>query len=302
MKINAIYKIPYIPETYISTGPKVWNGFFKKNNKPATLIAHPMWFFGVKSILLYKRLRKELKEKKVSLILMHNSKLEWFIGAFFGFKGVLLNQNMHTNEHKFKIISSSSKIYDAVYIAAAKPYKRIGLASKIQKLFIVTYFWPDVRDENGKWDLHKFEPSVSHADFNNDRIERKDVGKIINQSKVGLALSRVEGAMWASMEYLLSGLPVVSTWSLGGRDYYFDKRFVKVVRANKISINNAVQKLASQQIDPNLIRETTLAKIDIDRRRFYQYLTTLESCDIPYSEFHEVFWGSKEGIEKHRVA
>jgi hypothetical protein len=30
------------------------------------------------------------------------------------------------------------------------------------------------------------------------------------------------------MEYLMSGLPVVSTLSLGGRDYFFDDDFVRI--------------------------------------------------------------------------
>ena len=40
----------------------------------------------------------------------------------------------------------------------------------------------------------------------------------LNRARVGLCLSAREGAMFASMEYLLSGLPIVTTPSMGGRD------------------------------------------------------------------------------------
>ena len=40
-------------------------------------------------------------------------------------------------------------------------------------------------------------------------------------SQVGLCLSKSEGAMFASIEYLLCGLPIVSTKSVGGRDIFF---------------------------------------------------------------------------------
>ncbi|WP_164127899.1 glycosyltransferase, partial [Stenotrophomonas maltophilia] len=54
------------------------------------------------------------------------------------------------------------------------------------------------------------------------RLTPEAVNRVYNQAAVGLCLSAVEGAMCASMEYLMAGLPVVSTPSVGGRDVYFD--------------------------------------------------------------------------------
>lgn len=42
----------------------------------------------------------------------------------------------------------------------------------------------------------------------------------LNRGEVGLALSELEGACWASTEYLLCGLPVVSTPCSGGREVW----------------------------------------------------------------------------------
>ena len=44
----------------------------------------------------------------------------------------------------------------------------------------------------------------------------------LNRSRTGLCLSEREGAMFASIEYLLCGLPIVTTPSIGGRHVFFE--------------------------------------------------------------------------------
>ena len=51
-------------------------------------------------------------------------------------------------------------------------------------------------------------------------LNTEEVRRILVQSRCGLALSAQEGAMYASGEYLLAGLPVVTTRSRGGRDAF----------------------------------------------------------------------------------
>jgi glycosyltransferase involved in cell wall biosynthesis len=48
------------------------------------------------------------------------------------------------------------------------------------------------------------------------------VNQGLARAVVGLCLSTVEGSNYASMEYMLAGLPIVSTPSIGGREVYFD--------------------------------------------------------------------------------
>ena len=167
------------------------------------------------------------------------------------------------------------KKYDAVYVAAAHPYKRIHLAKKIKKLFVVTYFWPDVRDEKGLWDLHAFEPQVSHCEFNRDRIPPDEVNRILNQSHTTLALSKKEGAMFASMEYMLAGRPVVSTPSLGGRDLFFDDRYVAITPDTPEGVASGVEQLKNKSLDPAFIRKETMKKVDASRRSFYDLVASL---------------------------
>lgn len=44
-------------------------------------------------------------------------------------------------------------------------------------------------------------------------LDSEELNRCLNQCRLGLCLSAVEGPMYASIEYLLAGLPVVSTES-----------------------------------------------------------------------------------------
>ena len=94
-------------------------------------------------------------------------------------------------------------------------------------------------------------------------LNSKSVSYILNKSKVGVILSHKEGACYASIEYLLSGLPVVTTRNIGGRNVFLDKRFCKFVFSNSISVERAVSKLLKQNIPSDFIRTITLEKMQI---------------------------------------
>jgi hypothetical protein len=81
--------------------------------------------------------------------------------------------------------------------------------------------------------------------------------------------------MYASAEYLLSGLPVVSTPNKGGRNVFFDKRFVRIVKPDSFAIAQAVKDLASQKIDPFFIREETIKKMIPHEQRFIALLQSI---------------------------
>ena len=66
--------------------------------------------------------------------------------------------------------------------------------------------------------------------------------------------------MFSLMEYLLAGLPVVSTRSKGGRDFFYDRRYVKVVNATPNAVWKGVQDIGRLKIDPEFVRSETLKK------------------------------------------
>ncbi len=61
-------------------------------------------------------------------------------------------------------------------------------------------------------------------------------------------LSAEEGSSYASMEYLLAGLGVVSTHSTGGRDVYFDPDYCITCDPTPEAVRDAVAELRARNI------------------------------------------------------
>lgn len=299
MKINAIYKLAHSRPIYLSTGPKNWKNLPVSEEK-GIMFCHPMWFFGFRSVPLYKRLARELKGKNISLVLLQNSMLENVIGTIAGFKTYLANQNMHADETEFCVKATAPKEFDAVYVAAAAPYKRIHLALTIKDLFVVTYFWPDLRNDNGKWDLRLLNKRLAHVNHNDERISREEVGAIINKAHCGLALSRIEGAMWAVQEYLLCGIPVVTTRNLGGRGHYLNANNSVVVCSTPKAVRQGVEDLKSKNFDPELIRSNVLNEMKRNRDKFCDIVTRHVNLDDDEKNYLNNIWYSG-GLEKIRL-
>ncbi len=75
---------------------------------------------------------------------------------------------------------------------------------------------------------------------------------------------------------MLCGLPVVSTPSLGGRDVFFDDRFCVIAEDNAEAVAAAVRDLADRDVDPYLVRNSTLEKLTAHRSRFRHFVTELQ--------------------------
>ena len=96
-------------------------------------------------------------------------------------------------------------------------------------------------------------------------------------------------AMFASMEYLLCGLPVVNTINRGGRDHFFDPAFCRTVSPEPRAIAEAVAALARERIDPAAIRAHALDRAAQQRGKF---------LDIVRDIFHEAGVGADSARER----
>ena len=81
--------------------------------------------------------------------------------------------------------------------------------------------------------------------------------------------------MRASIEYLFAGLSVVSTPSLGGRDYYFDDEYCIIAAPNPRSIRGAVEALITRAVPREYVRAKTLARVEVDRARYIAFVQGL---------------------------
>ena len=76
--------------------------------------------------------------------------------------------------------------------------------------------------------------------------------------------------MYASIQYLLAGLPVVSTKSAGGRDEFFHPDYVRIVEATPGAVAAAVAEMRQCELAPDEIRERTLERVRLHRRRLFE--------------------------------
>ena len=168
---------------------------------------------------------------------------------YYGFQGCLVNHNCFLDENKFKIISVD-KVYDAIYVARFSPFKRHMLASNVKNLALVA---------GDAWGPESKE-IPPHVYLNDKQLSSEEVNIKLSQSKVGLLLSEFEGACYSSSEYLLSGLPVVSTWSHGGRSIWYNDYNSITCDANPESVAESVYKLIREGRDRQKIRDMHIAQ------------------------------------------
>ncbi len=193
-----------------------------------------------------------------------------------GYPVALINQNCFMNEEMFKPIPGVEPIYDAVYNARLSRDKRQELASEIDRLALVYYYF------SGDGTVAEFHarhaalaamiPSVNLVNKLTpegcEYISHEEINLLLAQSKIGLCLSSVEGAMRASMEYMLAGLSVVSTPSLGGRDYFFADDYCIICPPDPRSVREAVDALIARNIPRDYVRQKTLARVNAERQRY----------------------------------
>jgi glycosyltransferase involved in cell wall biosynthesis len=195
-----------------------------------------------------------------------------------GFSGRIVNYTCFLDYDKFKIIDVPKK-YDAIYTARFVPFKRHYLCSEIDNLALVAGdAWGDeIRD------------IPKHSYLNEKPLTADEVVVKVNESKCGLILSEFEGACYASSEYLLCGVPVVSTWSHGGRDIWYNSYNSIICDADPAKISSAVKALGSKNRDPTRIRAVHINLSNQMREEFNDIINDITSSHCLMLDSSEYF-------------
>lgn len=212
-------------------------------------------------------------------------------------KALFCNQNCLIDDSIFRPISSIAKVFDAIYDAKLTAFKRHYLAQKIDSIAFIYYYNPLV-DSATYQEVKSLFPQAHY--FNENLAEKgyvllspERVNECLNLCRVGLCLSSVEGAMYASIQYLLSGLPVVSTQSKGGRDVFFDPEYTLIVDDDPDVVKEGVDEMIRRNIPPETIRSKVLDKIREHRLVLIQLVQSIydrENVDRDFSqEWEQIF-------------
>lgn len=132
-----------------------------------------------------------------------------------GMKAIYVNQNAFIDENLFHIIPNKPRKYECIVNSRPEWWKRTILIKDVPNVAIINGF---VFNEEQVINLDTW---VHPIWTNRNRISAEEVCIKLNESQMGGIFSEEEGACFSSSEYLLCGLPVLTTKSRGGRDVWY---------------------------------------------------------------------------------
>lgn len=217
------------------------------------------------------------------LIVMANTIREERVLGRLGVDVRFAPQNMFVDERMYHPLPGRRRRFDAIYNAQLAPMKRHDLARLVPSCAYVTKLFETWSPGLKRAQLARFVKSLPqrHEIVNEttaDAVVPMDhvgVNEAMASAHVGLCLSKLEGAMYASVEYLLAGLPVVTTRSQGGRDVFFHPDLTLVVDDDPRAVQDGVAAMKARAIPPEHIRATTLRLIRTERQRFNAFVDDL---------------------------
>ena len=270
---------------------------------PAAFVLYPTWTIGSPrgaAAVIEAARSHQVRYPDHQLVFICNTAEERDRLVAGGLRALLLNKNFLVSERIFRPLPDVEVEFDAIYNARFDPLKRHELASQVENLAYLSYDDPanttESRKEQRELFLRLMAEHPNHVLLNPTdealpvRLPASEVNAALNRAAVGLCLSRMEGANYASLEYMLAGLPVVSTPSIGGREMYFDPEFCIVCDPDPVAVREAVESLRSRHIPRDYVRERTLARIEPERRRLLVLLDDLRESLGGQRQFEDSEW------------
>ena len=306
---NQIYKIFDNPGVFIFTtgfeprnvsseGKNVLERLEKFLNPNDWCFESLLWHLTWNHAMTYFRRWKYFESLGVNYVVMANSHYDEWCCKLLGIPVQLMHKGQFIDERVLTLANPNRVCkYDAIYAARAHVGKRMHLAQSVDKLFVLTYLCP--RNSLGEYDLNLFEPKIKHADWNKNYIDRvEEIVDLIHQSCCALALSKAEGIMWAGLEAVLCGIPVVSTPSIGGREYYLNSENSLTVRSDSTAIYQAVEYYKSHPPSPKKVRDSALRILQRWREATAQYFASkvLYTGEWTPKRIEEHLFNSENGI------
>jgi len=207
---------------------------------------------------------------------------------------VLASHNAFIDETIYNI-NPLEKKYDMIINSCFEKYKRRHLANLIQNIIHIGYYQST---NNNEMYTPKtgFCPNFMKEERNIKNYKHIDIDdcvKYYNSSKVGGIFSQVEGACFSSGEYLLCGLPVVSTYCSGGREHWYNEENSILCNPTEIDVKNAFDKainnLKTGKFNPQKIRQLHLDEMENHRNNLtYAVINLFKKITLDVPTFNEL--------------
>ncbi|UJX42224.1 glycosyltransferase [Desulfovibrio sp. JY] len=200
----------------------------------------------------------------------------------YGMLGFFCHHNAFLDERLFRCLPGVPKDLDAIYTARLEKFKRHELARNIPSWGLL-YFLPREKPRQQRAYLQRLRAMMpGMATLNHDPVtdayrflSPQETCRAYNRARVGLCLSSMEGGNYSTTEYMLCGLPVVSTPSKGGRAYFLDPEISRVASPSPEAVAAAVAELIALKIPPQEIRLRALLKLREQRSNFICLISSI---------------------------
>lgn len=258
------------------------------------------WYTGAGKLSAQADFIKALCDGAIDLentIILANTIDELQEAISYGFiNSILCNNNCWLDWNLFHVDNKEKK-FDLVVNARPERWKRVHLASEVKNLAIIQ--GKNYR-ENDFVDYRLMNPKY----LNEERISVDEVFTIVAQAFSGGCFSEEEGACYSSSEYLLSGIPVVSTRSRGGRDIWYNPfNSVLLNEACADSVVGAVEDikfmLENQIMVPHEIREN---HINIQRKFRTAFISQVQFLLDNTAKVSVDFGNHFKSVYRHKMA
>lgn len=234
-----------------------YSRFFKKTDY---FFVYCGWYHSHFFAKQAEQIFDELELSRDNFFFLFNEASEMDNFTPYGFKGDVINQNAWLDENMvMKVLPERIKQYDGIYVGRFSAFKRHYLAEKINNLALVA------GNNHGN---AKAEGIPNAIYINEAPLTPPEVCMKINNSRCGLILSEEEGACFASSEYLLCGIPVVSTKSRGGRAVWYNSYNSILCDDTPDSVKDAVDFFVNNPRDPHIIRDAHISLAKHYRTKF----------------------------------
>ena len=265
----------------LNAASALWSVLEAIRNRPSYLVVEPTWTLQEAHGGWRARGLREFSERfdDMTVVICCPTAGEVAAAQREGLDALHCSGAVLIREDFFPVSPRREPKFDAIYDAQWIDYKRHELAGGIGSLALIAPPpWAPRQSTIGYY--QRAHAAVRHATWisrpwgstHKRWLSWEEINAAYHQARVGLCLSRVEGHMAASLQYLMAGLPVVTTPNLGGRMRPFDPRYVRWAPDDPGAVASAVDDLAALELDPQTIRRATLAKVKEHRARLHAWI------------------------------
>ena len=212
------------------------------------------------------------------------------------YESILSGHNAFINENIYTI-NNEEKKYDLIINSSFTVLKRLELSENIKNKVYIGYKCSSLKEFNDcvpkDGYIPNFEDRYRHID-NWKWINNIDIIKLYNQSCIGGIFSKAEGSCFSSSEYLLCGLPVISTKCSGGREHWYNNNNSIICEPTKESVEeallNAKKKLENKEFNPIDIRNNHIIEMNVQRNTLtVKVLEITKKITMNIPDFHNLY-------------